>query len=494
MAEISDVKSTIWAKIIQILAKIFGLQTIPPEVTENDTTLTEWWQIYRCKAPWLDQSYVTVDGKKRQRRRLQLGMGKIVCAEMAGLVLAEAPDVDAGELVDTVIEKEKLWDSERRSLEYQGALGAQVLKICLGKDRDGKDTIGLDYVKAQNFIPLAWDNDMVYEGSFLDRRVIAGKPFVRVETHRRARPDSGNPEAPTSGYVITNKAYNEETQIEVPLDKFGEGIEPEIHISSEKPLFAYIRNPEANNINPESPTGISIFANATDTLHALDVAFDQFYSEVELGGRRIALPGTVFRKYVEHLDDGTSKQISYFDPSDRVFLRLEGDDAEKFKPSDLTFDIRSEQFKGAIQTMLDILAMQTGFDAGYFSFDGTSVKTATEVISENSHTYKTMAGFRDNLDAGLKHIFTVINELGKTYNIPGATDKEVTIAWDDSVIEDRTARMNYYSQLYQNGLLDLESALVKIHHTSKEDAVAMAAKIKGEKKTVGADALFGTGS
>ncbi|MCE5255993.1 MAG: phage portal protein, partial [Spirochaetaceae bacterium] len=176
------------------------------------------------------------------------------------------------------------------------------------------------------------------------------------------------------------------------------------------------------------------------------------------------------------------------------FLRLEGDDAEKFKPSDLTFDIRSEQFKGAIQTMLDILAMQTGFDAGYFSFDGTSVKTATEVISENSHTYKTMAGLRDNLDAGLKHIFTVINELGKTYNIPGATDKEVTIAWDDSVIEDRTARANYYSQLYQNGLLDLESALVKIHHTSKEDAIAMAAKIKGEKKTVGADALFGTGS
>jgi A118 family predicted phage portal protein len=379
------------------------------------------------------------------------------------------------------------------ALEYQGALGAQVIKICLGKDQNGKATIGLDFVKAQNFIPLSWDNGMIREGVFLDRRVIAGRPYVRVETHRLSRPTPENPEAPSTGYIITNRAYNEETQIEVSLDRFGDGIEPEVYIASDKPLFAYIRNPEANNINPESPTGISLFANAIDTIQALDIAFDQFYSEIELGGRRIALPGAVFRTYSQQLDDGTSKRVSYFDPSDRLFMRLEGDDAEKFKPTDLTFDIRAAQFKDSIQTLLDILAMLTGFDTGYFSFNGVSVKTATEIISENSHTYKTMAGFRDNLDAGLKHIFTVINELGRIYNIQGASDKEVSIVWDDSVIEDRTARANYYSKLYQDGLLDLESALVKIHRINKEDAAAMASKIKSQRQTVGAESLFGAG-
>jgi A118 family predicted phage portal protein len=492
MSEVNQTKASLWTRILAFLKKIFGLTSLPVEVTSVDNHLTEWWAIYRHEPTWIKMEFVTADGKKRSRTRLQLGMGKISCAEMAGLVLSEEPDVNAGDLVKSVIEKELLWDNLRRSTEYQGALGAQVLKVGIGSGDDGKPEITLDFVKASNFIPLSWDNSGVSEGSFLDRRMIGGEPYVRIETHKRARGEDGTL---TKGYEITNRVYSEKTEKEAPLSLFGDGVKDREVIDIDIPLFAYIRNPEANNIDPEAPTGISLFANAIDTIKAIDVAFDQFFSDIELGGRRIALPGAVFRKYQEFdPENGAIKSVSYFDPSDRVFMRLEGDDAEKFEPKDLTYDIRAEQFKQAIQILLDLFAFQTGFDPGYFAFDGTSVKTATEVISENSHTYKTLQGFRANLDKGLKHIFTVINILGTTYKIQGAATKEPSIEWDDSVIEDRNSRSTYYSSLYSSGLIDLESALSKVHRLPEKDAKAMAEKILNEKKEVTAGAIFGVGA
>jgi len=489
-ANVNTTKTSIWAKLYDIFKKLFGISDMPPEIAQSDQLLTEWWSIYRCKPSWVEMQYVTTDGQRRKRDRLQLGMAKIACAEMAGLVLAEEPDVEAGDLVKNLIIDECVWDNERRSLEWQGALGAQVLKVCIGTE-GGKPEVSLDFVKASNFIPLSWDNSEVTEGSFLDRRIIRGKPYVRIESHKLARDKAGNL---TSGYEITNKVYDEKTQLEAPLTLFGEGILPSETIGVDMPLFAYIRNPEANNIDPESPTGIALFANAIDTIKAIDVAFDQFYSDIELGGRRIALPGSVFRKSLEvDPSTGKSKMVSYFDPSDRVFMRLEGDDAENFKPVDLTYDIRSEQFTAAIQTLLDIFAFQIGFDAGYFSFDGASVKTATEVISDNSHTFKTMQGFRENLDKGLKHVFAVVNKLGKLYQIEGASDKEITITWDDSVIEDRNSKAKYWTDLFNNKLVDRVTAIQKIHGSSEEDAQAMADKIGKETATVTASSIFGTG-
>lgn len=474
---------SLWSKVLAFLAKMVGIATlppVPPEVNGADQSILEWWAIYRSRAPWLNYEYVTADTKKRRRRRFTLNLAKTICAEMAGLVLAENPEVDAGKLVEDLIEREKLWDTLRKTTEFQGALGGQVIKVCLGTDRTGKPEISLDFVKAQNFIPLAWDNTEVYEASFLDRRVIKKTTLVRIETHRR------NPEAP--GYIITQKVFNEETGIEVPLSQFDESLEEQTTLPGiEKALFAYIRNPEANNIEPESPLGISLFANALDTLQALDLAFDGMKTEILMGRQRVALPGVVMRPY---LDPSDGERKLGFDPTDEAYIRLEGDDTDKFKPSDLSGQLRMEQYKLGIQTLLDLLSVQTGFSAGYFSFDGQSVKTATEVVSDNSKTFKTMQAFRENLDSGLKHIFMVVNELGRIYSIVGADTRDPQITWDDSVIEDRNSRTQYWTDLHQNKLVDRVTALQKIHGIDEEAAAEMADKIAKENQSIVMDSIF----
>jgi len=472
-----------WAKVIKFFVDILKLSTIPPEVNGADENILRWWEVYRSKSPWLSYDYITAAGKKRNRRRLSLNMAKVACSEMAGLVLAEPPVVEAGALVEKLIEKEKLWDNLRRNLEWQGATGGQVLKVCIGSEGEGvekKNVLSLDYIKAMSFIPLAWDNTEITEGSFLDRRVINKKTLVRVETHKKG--------VGGKGYVITQKVFDEQTGLEVPLSQFNANLEEETILPNlSMPLFAYVRNPEANNIEPESPLGMSLFANAMDTLQALDIAFDGMNSDVIFGKPRVALPGTVMRGYFDQ--DGI-KQVG-FDPNEEIFLRLEGDDADKMKPVDLSTTLHPEEYLKYINGYLNIFAMQTGFDAGYFTFDGVSVKTATEVISDNSHTFKTMQGFRANLSEGLIKIFKVVNELGAFYKIEGADKSKIpAITWDDSVIEDRNSKATYWTDLVNSKLVDKATALMKIHGLDETKAAEMAEKIGKETATVTADSIF----
>ncbi|CCQ21858.1 Uncharacterized ATP-dependent helicase C582.10c [Listeria monocytogenes] len=53
----------------------------------------------------------------------------------------------------------------------------------------------------------------------------------------------------------------------VPLPKFT------------RPTFIYIKPNIANNKNLTSPLGISVYANALDTLKTLDLMFDSYYQE-----------------------------------------------------------------------------------------------------------------------------------------------------------------------------------------------------------------------
>jgi A118 family predicted phage portal protein len=471
----------LWSKILAFLAKLLGTASIaPPEVNGADENIMRWWEVYRARSPWLKYEFVTADGVKRSRQRMTLNMAKVLCSELAGLVLSEPPTVEAGDLVEKIIAKESLWDNLKKTTEYQAAMGGQVLKVGIGKDKTGAAQISLDYVKAANFIPLAWDNSTITEAAFIDRRVLGGKTIARIETHRKGEGGS---------YTITNKAFDTETGIEIPLSRIDETLEEETTVKIEMPLFAYIRNPEANNIEPESPLGISIFANAMDTLQVIDLSYDGFKTELLSGRQRIALPGTVMRGYI----DANGIQRRGFDPTDEAYIRVEGDDADKIKPVDLSGLLRVDEYRKAIQTNLDILAVQIGFSAGFFVFDGQSVKTATEVISNNSKTYKTMTSYRDAVDAGLKHTFRVINALAEAYKIHGGSKDDPVITWDDGVIEDRNSKTDYWRGIYEAHLCDQVTAIMQIHGLDEDAAKEMADKINKGRQTATVDTLFPEG-
>ncbi|MXQ54280.1 phage portal protein [Shimazuella alba] len=98
-----------------------------------------------------------------------------------------------------------------------------------------------------------------------------------------------------------------------------------------------------------------------------------------------------------------------------------------------------------INALLEILAMQLGFSAGSFTFDSQGLKTAIEVVSENSKTFRTVTSHEIIVEEGIKNLVTTIGEVAQLYNLFAVPpDFEINIEFDDSItVEKKRSKPNF---------------------------------------------------
>ena len=223
------------------------------------------------------------------------------------------------------------------------------------------------------------------------------------------------------------------------------------------------------------PLGISVFANSADTLKALDVAFDSLEREFVLGRKRIIVPAESL-KTIYDVEKETS--CHYYDPDDEVYVAMKTEDVENLKIVDNTAELRIEQHVSAINALLNILCLQTGISAGSLSFDAVQgVKTATEVVSQESKTQRTVKGNKnvltETIESTVHSIFKLAVALGK---LP-QRDYELAIGWQDNVVIDDNTLIDNTIKLYSAGLLDLQTAVMRVNKCDEETAAKMVEKI-----------------
>ena len=458
-----DVFESFWRKVTR--------RTLLSSVINTEELILRWLEVYRGKSPWLAYDFVGLNGRKNTRRRRSLKMAKYVCKELASYVWSENPKI--GEEDGTLnewLEAQNFFNRAQKFTEYGAAAGGFAIKL-RAPESGG---LVVDFVPADYFIPVSWDNEGIYDADFISRYVRDKKTFVAVESHKRLS---------MTQYEVILTEYEEAGNELKNKKEISNNV-----INTRVPLFAYIPTPDVNNFDIDSPTGVSIFANALDTLYSLDIAFDALGQEIVLGKRRIIVPASAV-KTVLNLDGTEAK---YFDPTDEAYVAFNMKDADQQKIIDNTVELRIDQIVSAIKALLDILAIQTGFSAGTFSFDGQTVKTATEVISENTKTFKTKMSYENQLTNGMQKIFAALREIGGSYNVVGIPD-DVEITWNDSIIEDRDSKGKYWNERYLNGTCTLEDVLVNVDGMTEDDAEEKAAEIKSGSATVDVTNLFGAG-
>lgn len=121
-------------------------------------------------------------------------------------------------------------------------------------------------------------------------------------------------------------------------------------------------------------------------------------------------------------------------------------------PKDIILPLRNQEIIETINSLLDILAAQTGFSAGSFSYSNSQgLGTATGVISRNSDTYQSKNSLETILEDAFKKMCQTILELGKASSIYSRnTDIDVSVNFDDSIAKDRTENANYYELITGN--------------------------------------------
>ena len=501
-----------------------------------------WKALYRgYYKDWHLVPVVAVGAKPGQTRQLfRLNTAKAVSAELASLVWGEEaqfsvstngwveqrnedgvvvnPDPLKG-FVEDVLRRNAFGEKLQELIEQGLALGGASIKVWAEPERKGNAAaagtssgaaappspegkafgIRLGYVMADQFVPLAWDNARVTEGVFISRRARKGWYYTRLEWHR------WNGET----YVITNELYKSEMQrgaragmnqdilgICCPTTELQEmfpGLEPETVVPVEESLFSYFRTPIANNIDDNSPLGVSIYANALETLHAIDICYDSFVTEFRLGKKKIIVPARFLRAVV---DPQTERQVRYFDPNDETYVGVADDDGTA-GVHDISVELRVEEHVAALNALLSILCLQIGFSANTFSFDEHQggIKTATEVVSENSKTYKTIKTVQNQLVPMLEHLVQNIIDVAVLYGMTwngqsveslAAGGYEVKVTFDDGVTQDRQTNLNEGVMLAGAGILSKFTILTDrkygIGMTEKE-AMAELERVKAEKLT-----------
>lgn len=505
---------------------IFELGGVPSFQQFYNDGIYVWKCLYKgFYRPWHLVPAPTIADPKAERNLYYLSLSKAVCSELAGMIWTDATDISISvngrskdeekddplqRWVLSVLKKNNFDVKMRESIEQAAALGGEAIKVWreVKRDREGNEIPGSDRIRvgwcmADQFIPTAWDNAEVSECVFISRIAKDGFYYTRLEWHLWDG----------TTYVVKNDLYRSEMKrigsnepqdilgTRVPLATIYPFLDEETTINGiEASLFSYYRTPEANNIDDNSPLGISVYANALETLHALDICFDSFVREFRLGKKRIIVPARMVKTVI---DPATGIPRRYFDATDETYEALSTDDPDSLKIQDNSVSLRVEEHISAINAFLNVFCLQVGLSSGTFSFDANGgLKTATEVVSENSKTYKTVKNFQNMIRPAVERLIDNIIAVGALYEmktedgiaVASLRDRgyEVNIAMDDGITQDRQTNINEGMALVGAGLMSKKTFLTDPKYgqaLTEEDAEIEIQRIADEQRTVSSGML-----
>ncbi len=433
-----------------------GYTTIPESFYNK---VAEWKSWYQGNVKGFHNYRVRNGESMVNCKRYSLGMGKKLCEDWANLLMNEKVQITLEgnkeqEFIDRILTENNFAVKANEMQEMKSALGtvAYIPRVVGQEVNESGEIvpgnasgIALDYVTIENIYPLAWQNGYISECAFSSVVTRGERDYLYLQIHRKE--DSGE-------YVIENRIYrydNEQLADEALTNVKGfERIPPVVHTGIDKRQFVIDRPNIANNFNYLLPTGISVYANAIDVMQGVDIAYDSYVNEFKLGKKRIMVKPAA-AKYL----DGEP----VFDSSDVAFYVLPEDvnDGAVITPIDMT--LRTAEHNTGIQDQLNILSSKCGFGETYYRFDGGSVATATQVISENSTMFRTIKKHEIILEDALVELCRVLLRLGNTAMGAGLNeDVEISIDFDDSIIESREQNEARIYQMLSAGLMRADEA------------------------------------
>ena len=122
---------------------------------------------------------------------------------------------------------------------------------------------------------------------------------------------------------------------------------------------------------------------------------------------------------------------------------------------EIDMSLRTEEHSKGIQDMLNALSSKCGFGENHYKYERGSIATATQVVSENSALFRTLKKHEIVLEEVLDELCRIILRLGNTYMNAGLDeDVEISIDFDDSIIEDKETEFNRDARMVTMGILN----------------------------------------
>lgn len=425
--------------------------------------------------------YTDSNGTKNKRDFNHLPIGRTAAKKIASLVFNEQAEIKvdderANKFIQQQLQDDRFTKNFERYLESCLALGGLAMRPYVDGER-----VRVSFIQAPVFLPLQSNTQDVSSAAIVTKTIKTDgnkqRYYTLIEFH----------EWSSDKYTVSNELYRSDNQnaigSRVPLSEIYEDLEEVVELNGlSRPLFTYLKPPGMNNKDINSPLGLSIFDNAKTTIDFLNTTYDEFMWEVKMGQRRVAVPSQMIK--TEYNQDGDNVVVKReFEAGHNVYEQFDSGDIDKgIGITDLTTPIRSDDYIKAINEGLALFEMQIGVSAGMFSFDGKSMKTATEIVSENSDTYQMRNSIVSLVEQSLKELIVSMLELAKAYKLYSGEIPEmdkISINLDDGVFTDRNAELDYWIKVVNAGFGTDTMAIEKVLNVTPEKAKKIKAEIDG---------------
>lgn len=418
--------------------------------------------------------YKVYNGKAHvKQKRYALGMAKKISEDLANLLMNEkvgitVSDRQTQDFIDRVFRDNdmlvRLNEYQERKA-YTGTVayipnihGADIRNEAVVAETG---RIKVDCVSASRIYPLSWENGRISECAFVFIKIIDSRRYAHIQVHALEGVE----------YAITNHVVEVDSGHEVPSERWGglkgfESLSPKVYPGTSERQFVIDKLNIVNNGNEDNPMGIALFANCIDQLKGIDVVYDSYINEFQLGKKRIFVAPEMLA-----IDPITGNPA--FDENDTIFYRLpEEMKRESHAIEEVNMEIRADAHNQAINDNLNILSSKCGFGTERYRFEKGSVATATQVISENSDLYRTLKKHEIPLESSLKELIRIICRLGTILGEDVDSDAEVTIDFDDSIIEDKATERKQDMQDVSMGVMSLAEYRAKWYGETEKEAAA----------------------
>ena len=439
--------------------------------------ITENLRIYRGEYPNI--KYLNSRGATKERPYMSLNMMKSVAETLADVVFNEKCKIEidileANEFITRTFNENNFIKNFSKYLEPMFALGGLAVRPYSDANDDYK--IKFSWVQANAFFPLESNTNQINECALATTTTIENKEtyyYTLLEFHEWLNGE----------YVITNELYKSDRSgvlgKEVPLSSLAiyQDLSRQSAIRNlSRPNFCYLKPNTFNNLNPQSSLGLGLTDNCKDTLTQISDTYDAFHWEIKMGERKVVVTDGMLKTRL----DENGNPIQTFDDKTNIFLAVRGEINDKSLVQDITLDIRSKQYIESINNFIRTLEMQTKISDGTFSFNGDGVqKTATEVIAENSMTFRTRSKQLIEVENFLKNLIISILELAQattnadgsrlyTGNIP--TLEDIGVNFDDGAFTDKTTKLEHYSKAVKSGFMPRIEAIQRAMQVPEETA------------------------
>lgn len=408
-----------------------------------------WSKMYKGKAPWNNGTV------------LSAGIAASIASEVAKLVTVEFKSkIDGSKLLSDEYEQ-KILPKLRKYTEYGLAKGSLIIKPIVD-DRG----IKTQFIQADRFFPISFDSSGNLTKCVLVEQLRKGKTvYTLLEIHT----------IENGILTVENRAFKSQSdgiigsRINITeIDKWASlSPNPERFSGIDKLPFGLFCCPIANNIDSDSPLGVSVYSRATELIREADRRYSGECWEFEAKEAAVHITESMlkYNKEQDKYDCPAGKERLYraFDISQGV--------SEKPLIDTYSPDIRQSAYSDGYNTQLKKIEFVCSLAYGTISDPNSVDKTATEIESSKQRSYTLVSDCQAAMQTALEEWADGAFFWLRLYGLEHGNSYDISFDWGDSILANPEAEREEDRKDLANGTLRPEEYRAKWRDEDIEEAL-----------------------